>query len=370
MSDSHSLPGNTGHDITPLPLHQAADQIRFDPEALDGFPSEISEEVENAISQPQAAQTTNSLFVFEIDVPISKAPVFPDGLRATPRQGSDLGRTLSESACRGFSIAVTGSSQLARDLSRRLRSTASRVAVQLGLLDRFLAAATRHLAIAVGAAFRGIDRVPRPRPLVATGLLVLIVVAATFDRLTEMSAGFITTPDAPAASSSDAIEPAGLTPVPVNAVAPFVQLRSPIPQKTPAVRARSVPPRQAAPASDRRAIQAVLNRYRDALSILDAAAVRAVWPGVDVAAVRSGFARVVEQNVEFDACRISSAGVQATASCSGVLESGLNPGQRRPRSERKVWQFTLQKSGDRWRITNVSTAAWTTQTNERVNVAR
>jgi hypothetical protein len=33
-----------------------------------------------------------------------------------------------------------------------------------------------------------------------------------------------------------------------------------------------------------------------------------VTPSVDVVAVRSGFARVIDQNVEFDACRISSAG--------------------------------------------------------------
>jgi hypothetical protein len=222
----------------------------------------------------------------------------------------------------------------------------------------------------MGAIFRNIRRVPRLRPLVATGLLLLVVAAATFDRLNDIGAGFITTSDAPGASSSDAIEPVVLTPVRMNAVATFVQLRSAIPQQAPAVRPPSVPPRGAAPTNDRRAIQAVLNRYRDALSILDAAAVRAVWPSVDVTAVRSGFARVIDQNVEFDACRISSAGVQATASCSGVLESGLNPGQRRPRSERKVWQFTLQKAGDRWRITDVSAATLTGQTNERVNVAR
>jgi hypothetical protein len=374
MSDSHSLSGNTGHDVTPLSLsNQPADQIRFDCEALDGFPSEISEDVEHAVSQPHACQTTNksNLFAFEIDAPIYQAPVFPARLQVpTRRLRSVLHRTLDAPAGRGLPIALAGVSQRAASVSRRLVSTASRLAIQLRFLARLLAAITRHAAIAVGAAYRRIGRVPRSRWLAATALLSLVFVAATSDRLTEMSAGFITKSVASGALSSDAIEPTVLTPVRVNAVMPFERLRSAMPQMFSPVRPRSLPPRGTAPANDRGAIQAVLNRYRDALSILDVAAVRAVWPGVDVAAVRSGFARVADQNVEFEACRISSTGVQATASCAGVLESGLNPGQRRPRSERKRWQFTLHKSGNRWQITNVISAALPGSSNERANAAR
>jgi hypothetical protein len=371
MSDSNSLSGNTGDDVTPLSLsNQAADQIRFDCEALNGFPSEISEDVEHVVSDPLARRTTNknSLFAFEIDTPLNQTSVFSDALQVPTPHRTMFRGTLSESVRRGWPITIAATKRAA-SASLRLASAASRFANQLGLLARFLAAKSRDLAIALSAGYRRIGRMPRPRPLAVTVTLSLVVVAATFNRLPEMSAGFITTSVIPSAPSSNVIEPAVLTPVRVNAVMPFERLRSAVPQMTAAVSPRSVSSR-VAPANDRRAIQAVLNRYRDALSILDVAAVRAVWPSVDVAAVRSSFARVVDQNVEFEACRISSTRVQATASCAGVLESGLNPGQRRPRSERKRWQFTLHKSGNRWRITNVISAALTGQTNERANAAR
>jgi hypothetical protein len=106
---------------------------------------------------------------------------------------------------------------------------------------------------------------------------------------------------------------------------------------------------------DRLAIQGVLNRYRDAMSTLDVGGVRSVWPGVHLEAVRSGFSRLAEQNVEFESCRISSAESRATATCVGVVESGFSTGKRRPNVARTRWQFTLQKSGTRWMITAIDT---------------
>jgi ketosteroid isomerase-like protein len=105
--------------------------------------------------------------------------------------------------------------------------------------------------------------------------------------------------------------------------------------------------------ADPRAIQAVLNRYRDAISTLDFAAVRAVWPSADIEALRKEFAGVRDQNVEFEACRISSIEAGASALCAGVVESGFRPGDRRPRVERRRWEFTLRRFGARWQITEV-----------------
>jgi hypothetical protein len=101
------------------------------------------------------------------------------------------------------------------------------------------------------------------------------------------------------------------------------------------------------------AVQRVLNRYRDAFSVLDAAAVKTVWPAANEASLRQRFTAVDEQNLEFHACRISVNGTRSTAWCRGSLQLTLP--QRRSRLERREWLFTLQKSRDNgWRIETVS----------------
>jgi hypothetical protein len=105
---------------------------------------------------------------------------------------------------------------------------------------------------------------------------------------------------------------------------------------------------------DTRSIQRVLNQYRDALSILDAEAVRAVWPRADPGRVQQEFSGRIEQNVEFEACRISAGETTASASCAGLVQFGFRARQRRPFSERKWWQFSLEKTADGWAITSVT----------------
>jgi hypothetical protein len=107
--------------------------------------------------------------------------------------------------------------------------------------------------------------------------------------------------------------------------------------------------------NDARAVQAVLNRYRDAASTLDVSALRAIWPAADVTALRKQFAAVREQNLEYAACRISSSGTHATASCRGTVETGFSARKRRPHVESKRWEFRLRKVSDRWLITAVGT---------------
>jgi hypothetical protein len=213
------------------------------------------------------------------------------------------------------------------------------------------------------AAVRGAGRILHPRSVaVAAAMLALIVIANPNSGLSDMSAGRAGAPVAPAAVASAPIEPAVRAPQIVAANAPVEDHR---PAAPPAIAAATtigktttspVPAAGGRPTRvDPRAIQTVLNRYRDALSTLDVTAIRSVWPDADVDALRKEFAGVRDQNVEFDGCRISGAGTDARASCAGVIESGFRPGDRRSRVERRRWQFTLEKSATGWKITEVLT---------------
>jgi hypothetical protein len=106
---------------------------------------------------------------------------------------------------------------------------------------------------------------------------------------------------------------------------------------------------------DRSAIQMTLSGYRDAFSTLNVGAVTAVWPTVDVATLQRQFARIDDQNLEYEQCDISIADATATATCTGVIESGFRKGQRRLHSARTQWRFTLEKKAKQWLIRTVST---------------
>jgi hypothetical protein len=104
---------------------------------------------------------------------------------------------------------------------------------------------------------------------------------------------------------------------------------------------------------DAAAIQRVLNRYRDAYSTLDVAAVRAIWPSVDAPALRTTFDRLAEHNVEYDSCKISAADAGAVAVCSGVAQS-VPMGARKTTTERRQWRFVLSTVKNRWLIETVA----------------
>jgi hypothetical protein len=235
------------------------------------------------------------------------------------------------------------------------------------------------------AAARLAARMLHPRSVaVAVAMLALIVIAGPDNGLSDMSARRRAVP-APATTAATVIEPAVPAPVSVeprpvsSTAAATVSASSAAPTASapaesapaasasvtsvasaPVASAPAASASAAAPATKRpsvradpRAIQAVLNRYRDAISTLDFAAVRAVWPSADIEALRKEFAGVRDQNVEFEACRISSIDAGASALCAGVVESGFRPGDRRPRVERRRWEFTLRRFGAGWQITDV-----------------
>jgi len=102
-----------------------------------------------------------------------------------------------------------------------------------------------------------------------------------------------------------------------------------------------------------RAIQRVLNRYRDAFSILDTSAAKAVWPAVDTKALGMAFDRLEEQNLEFDSCRISVTDLRAEAFCRGSAQY-TQMGSLRLRTEARLWQFALRKVNENWLIDAVN----------------
>lgn len=101
-----------------------------------------------------------------------------------------------------------------------------------------------------------------------------------------------------------------------------------------------------------RAIQRVLNKYRDAYSVLDVAAAKAVWPTVDAMALGMTFGRVADQNYEYDGCRIAVADLRAEAVCRGTAEYRHFRNDRM-RQESRQWRFSLRKVKEDWVIDTV-----------------
>jgi hypothetical protein len=149
------------------------------------------------------------------------------------------------------------------------------------------------------------------------------------------------------AKAPPAVEPISEAPKKI-VLAPSTTSRAEQPDRD----SRPTPPPRPRPI-DAAAIQRVLNRYRDAYSTLDVAAVRAIWPSVDAAALRTTFNRLAEHNVEYDSCKISAADAGAVAVCSGVAQS-VPMGARTTTTEHRQWRFTLSPVENRWLIETVA----------------
>ena len=113
-------------------------------------------------------------------------------------------------------------------------------------------------------------------------------------------------------------------------------------------------PAEPAAVVDNRAIEGVLERYRVALSTLDADAARTVWPTTDARALARAFDQLLSQELAFDGCEIGISGEQATANCQGRATYVPRVGSRTTRIEARRWRFGLRKSGNEWLIESVS----------------
>ncbi len=255
-------------------------------------------------------------------------------------------------------------------MARALRSMARRFTIQIA---RGLQATARRTIEVEGVLQSSAQRLAAPALVITCGTAAAIAGIAVFRQMPSLPS--VQTPAAtPSAPST--VQPsvpvkvdtvlltaqaiATVTAQPVGAISAVAERR---PREVVRVASNNdkesspsetkTPPGPAAhgrqPVADTRAIQRVLNKYRDAFSILDVRAVRAVWPAADTRALGMAFDRLEEQNLEFDSCRISVTDLRAEASCRGSAQYTQVAGPD-PRTEPRQWQFALHKVDEKWLI--------------------
>jgi hypothetical protein len=96
-------------------------------------------------------------------------------------------------------------------------------------------------------------------------------------------------------------------------------------------------------------VRKVIERYRDAYERLDAKAARAIWPGVDEAALARAFDGLTSQRIEFERCDIWRDAQAAFATCAGRASYVPKVGRAQndvPRS----WHFRFRRRPVGWTI--------------------
>jgi hypothetical protein len=121
------------------------------------------------------------------------------------------------------------------------------------------------------------------------------------------------------------------------------------PAAVPAAASSPVPSTQ----SDERLVRATLSRYEGAYSTLDAAAARAVWPGVDQRALTNAFQGLSAQDVSLGRCDIRISGATAQAECRGTARWTPKVGGG-PQTAARQWRFDLRNAGGDWIITRAT----------------
>jgi hypothetical protein len=101
------------------------------------------------------------------------------------------------------------------------------------------------------------------------------------------------------------------------------------------------------------AIRDVLSLYERAYRTLDVRAAAEVWPSVDAAGLTRIFSRLREQDLRLEACLIDIVREHATAECAGTLQYVPRVGDSTARTERRSWQFQLDRRGGRWQIASI-----------------
>ena len=166
--------------------------------------------------------------------------------------------------------------------------------------------------------------------------------SATASRSVEPAASPLTpVPEAPTLRQPDPSPPA---PAVDRGAAPATAPRDPQvagPSEAPRAPARTL-------AADEQSIRTVLSAYADAHSRLDAAAVRAIYPATDVAALQRTFSRMRSQRVQILNEQIQVTGATAIVSCVWQTVFELDAGAPNRSAPRTT--LTLQRSGDTWVI--------------------
>jgi hypothetical protein len=138
------------------------------------------------------------------------------------------------------------------------------------------------------------------------------------------------------------VTPATLSAPPAAAAPPLARTEGPVAEEAARRAARIA------------GIESVIQEYRRAFNTLNASAVRAFWPGVDVRSLNRAFAQLEVQRFEFSRCSIDLAGPRAFASCDGTARSVRKVGDRNPPAQAREWTFTLAQANDAWVILNVN----------------
>jgi hypothetical protein len=107
------------------------------------------------------------------------------------------------------------------------------------------------------------------------------------------------------------------------------------------------------PVENDRPIRQAIERYRAAYERLDARSAQQVWPGVDQVALARAFGGLRSQALTFDECDVRILGTTATAACAGTARYIPKIGSQQPRTEPRVWDFTLRQTGADWKIDTV-----------------
>ena len=201
--------------------------------------------------------------------------------------------------------------------------------------------------LTAGAATNAEAAVPPPRSAVALPVAASAPAASS-------AAGPSPPAPAPAAAATPAPATASSTPTPVSAA--ITGESAPVVTPTPAA---ATPPNAAPAASaldiERGAIRQVLERYRTAVSALDAAATQEAWPGVNQRALARAFERLDAQDVSFQNCRINVNSAEASAVCGGLVRYVPRIGSRTQRVEQREWTFRLRRQDSGWFIEGVGT---------------
>jgi len=194
-------------------------------------------------------------------------------------------------------------------------------------------------------------------PLVDTALPLPVDLSDSIEDVLEQAPEPVRTAPAP--------QPAALRPVPLRvsvttplsapaAPAPVVATPLPVQAATVSSVVTDSPPPAILPrpVDDRALVEETLSRYRRAYNRLDARSAQAVYPAVNAPALARAFDGLQSQSLQFDECDIDVRGALANVTCRGTSRYVPKIGNRDPRVEPRVWDFTLRKDEGDWKIEN------------------
>ena len=183
-------------------------------------------------------------------------------------------------------------------------------------------------------------------PLVSSAAISNPVPPADTDR----APAVVAVAPVPLPAASPVAAPIGSTvsPPPIASTVSPPPIASTVPP--PPIASTVPPPRAVVVPDDDALVKQTLQRYRTAYERLDAGSARAVWPGVNEAALSRAFDGLASQTLVFNGCTVTLHGEAAAAVCRGSTRYVPKIGSREPRTELRTWNFTLRKAESGWMI--------------------